>query len=295
MDFKLDVIGIPVSDVDAAKAFYTEQVGFRLDHDVRPGEDMRVVQMTPPGSSCSVVIGEGLPLGEPGSTKGAQLVVEDVDAARAALAARGVRITDVQQLGPEGAPGSRFAFFTDPDGNGWALQEMRGPATGMRRIPGGKSTVTPYVAVKGAAQFLDFVQQTFTTPEPLRVLNQDGTIGHAEVLIGDSVVMTFDAGPEWPDTPSFLSVYVPDVDEVVARALDAGATVVTEITTSRIIGDRGGRIKDPVGNIWWIQTHLEDVDEATMRERFGDPAELATMQRLQRSFDEEMRGSGVRD
>jgi len=148
--------------------------------------------------------------------------------------------------------------------------------------------VTPYVAVKGAARFLDFVEQTFATPEPLRVLNQDGTIGHAEVHIGDSVVMTFDARPEWPDTPSLLSVYVQDVDEVVARALDAGATIVTEITTSRIIGDRGGRIKDPVGNIWWIQTHLEDVDEATMRERFGDPAELATMQRLQRSFDEEM-------
>lgn len=288
MDFKLEVIAIPVSDVDAAKAFYTEQVGFRLDHDVHPGGDMRVVQMTPPGSSCSVVIGDGLPLGEPGSTKGAQLVIEDVDAAREALAARGVEISDVQQLGPEGAAGSRFAFFADPDGNGWALQELRKPETAMRSIPGGKSTVTPYVAVKGATRFLDFVEQTFATPEPLRVLNQDGTIGHAEVHIGDSVVMTFDARPEWPDTPSFLSVYVQNVDEVVARALDAGATIVTEITTSRIIGDRGGRIKDPVGNIWWIQTHLEDVDEATMRERFGDPAELATMQRLQRSFDEEM-------
>ena len=126
MDFKLAVIGIPVSDVDAAKAFYTDQVGFGLDHDVSPGGGMRVVQMTPPGSSCSVVIGEGLPLGEPGATKGPQLVVEDIDAAREALAARGVQITDVQQLGPEGAPGSRFAFFSDPDGNGWSLQEIKG-------------------------------------------------------------------------------------------------------------------------------------------------------------------------
>ena len=132
-------------------------------------------------------------------------------------------------------------------------------------IPGGKSTVTPYVAAKGAAAFLDFVEQTFGTGTALRVLNQDGTIGHAEVTIGDSVVMVFDARPEWPDIPSLLSVYVDDADEVVARALDAGAVVVTEVTTSRIIGDRGGRIKDPVGNIWWIQTHLEDVDEATMR------------------------------
>ena len=85
---------------------------------------MRVVQMTPPGSSCSVVIGEGLPLGQPGSTKGPQLVVEDIDAARETMAARGVNISDVQQLGPEGAPGSRFAFFTDPDGNGWSPQEI---------------------------------------------------------------------------------------------------------------------------------------------------------------------------
>lgn len=125
MDFKLEVIGIPVSDVDAAKAFYVEQVGFDLDHDIRPAEGMRVVQMTPPESCCSVVIGEGMPLGQPGATKGPQLVVEDIDAAREALLARGVPISEVQQLGPEGAPGSRFAFFADPDGNGWSIQEIR--------------------------------------------------------------------------------------------------------------------------------------------------------------------------
>ncbi len=125
MDFKLEVIGVPVSDVDAAKAFYTDQVGFDLDHDMRPGEGMRVAQMTPPGSSCSIVIGEGMPLGEPGSTKGLQLVVEDIDAARDALASRGVQISDIQRLGPEGAPGSRFAFFADLDGNGWSLQEIK--------------------------------------------------------------------------------------------------------------------------------------------------------------------------
>jgi uncharacterized glyoxalase superfamily protein PhnB len=158
------------------------------------------------------------------------------------------------------------------------------------RIPGGKATVTPYVAAKGAARFLDFVETVFQTGKAMRVLNPDGTVGHAEVRIGDSVVMAFDSRPEWPDTPSFLSVYVDDVDDVVARAVRAGATVVTEVTTSRIVGDRGGRIKDPAGNIWWLQTHLEDVDEATMRERFGDPEELAIMRRLQQSFDDEMRG-----
>jgi catechol 2,3-dioxygenase-like lactoylglutathione lyase family enzyme len=125
MDLRLEVVPLPVSDVDAAKAFYTDRVGFNLDHDVQPGNGMRVVQMTPPGSACSVVIGEGLPLGEPGSVKGVQLVVDDVDAAREALAGRGVQVGDVQQLGPEGTPGSRFVFFSDPDGNTWAVQELK--------------------------------------------------------------------------------------------------------------------------------------------------------------------------
>lgn len=120
---KLEVVPLPVTDVDAAKAFYTEQVGFHLDHDVEPGNGMRVVQMTPPGSACSVVIGVGMPLGEPGSVHGVQLVVDDLDAVREALASRGVDIGDVQQLGPEGSPGSRFAFFRDPDGNSWAIQQ----------------------------------------------------------------------------------------------------------------------------------------------------------------------------
>ena len=125
MEMKLEVVPMPVSDVDAAKAFYTEQVGFHLDHDVRPGGGMRVVQMTPPGSACSVVVGEALPLGEPGSVKGVQLVVEDVDAVREELAGRGVPVGEVQQLGPEGSPGSRYLFFEDPDGNGWAVQELK--------------------------------------------------------------------------------------------------------------------------------------------------------------------------
>jgi len=122
---KLEVVALPVADVDLAKAFYTERVGFHLDHDVRPNDSMRVVQMTPPGSACSVVIGEGLPLGEPGSVKGVQLVVEDLDAVRSELAGRGVSISEVQQMGPEGTPGSRFCFFDDLDGNTWAVQEYK--------------------------------------------------------------------------------------------------------------------------------------------------------------------------
>ena len=125
IEMKLEVVPIPVSDIENSKAFYTEKVGFHLDHDVRPTKGMRVVQMTPPGSACSVVIGEGLPLGKPGSVKGVQLVVQDIDAAREALAGRGVPVGAVQQLGPEGSPGSRYVFFEDPDGNMWAVQEFR--------------------------------------------------------------------------------------------------------------------------------------------------------------------------
>src|SRR5690348_17625490 len=125
MDMKLEVIPVPVRDVDAAKDFYTRQVGFRLDQDVQTNENMRVVQMTTHGSACSVVIGEGLPLGEPGSVKGVQLVVEDLDAVRSNLAGRGVNISGVQQMGPEGTPGSRYCFFEDPDGNMWAVQEYK--------------------------------------------------------------------------------------------------------------------------------------------------------------------------
>ena len=108
-----------------------EKGGFGLDHVVRPGPGVRVVQMTPPGSPTSVVIGEGLPLGVPGTTRGAQLVVDDIDAVRAELAGRGVPIGEVVQMGPAGAPGSRFAFFDDPDGNGWSVQELRRADTGV--------------------------------------------------------------------------------------------------------------------------------------------------------------------
>ncbi len=127
MDFRLEVVAVPVSDVDRSKAFYSEKVGFNLDHDVSPTDQMRVVQLTPPGSACSIVIGTGLPEAEPGSAKGLQLVVTDVEAARADLAERGVDVGEIQQLGLEGSTGSKFVFFNDPDGNGWAVQEVRAP------------------------------------------------------------------------------------------------------------------------------------------------------------------------
>lgn len=125
MDFRLEVIVVPVSDADRAKAFYTDQVGFTLDHDASPNPEVRVVQLTPPGSACSIVVGPELPGMEPGGVKGLQLVVADIEAAHAELAGRGVAVGEVQLLGPPEKDGSKFFFFEDPDGNGWAVQELR--------------------------------------------------------------------------------------------------------------------------------------------------------------------------
>jgi catechol 2,3-dioxygenase-like lactoylglutathione lyase family enzyme len=123
MDLKLELIPVPVADIDRAKAFYVEQVGFRLDHDVRPSPTVRVVQLTPPGSGCSIVLGEGLAgLAMPaGSLRGLHLVVADIAEARAALAGRGVPMGAIQDLG-----GIKYSAFKDPDGNTWTLQEIPG-------------------------------------------------------------------------------------------------------------------------------------------------------------------------
>ena len=119
MDYKLELVAIPVSDVDRAKAFYVDQIGFNADHDRRVSDEMRFVQLTPPGSACSIAIGQGIVEGEPGSVKGLQMVVDDAQAAHDHLAARGVEVGEVQHL----AWGS-FVFFSDPDGNAWAVQQL---------------------------------------------------------------------------------------------------------------------------------------------------------------------------
>jgi catechol 2,3-dioxygenase-like lactoylglutathione lyase family enzyme len=129
MDWKLEVVVVPVSDVDRAKQFYSEQVGFNVDVDHRVGEQFRVVQLTPPGSACSVTIGKGLSDMAPGSVKGLQLVVSDIEAARAELVSRGVEVSTIQHFddgiqkeGP-GGDWNSFIFFSDPDGNSWAVQQ----------------------------------------------------------------------------------------------------------------------------------------------------------------------------
>ena len=118
-DFRLELVQVPVSDVDRAKAFYTEKAGFRADHDHRVSEEIRFVQLTPPGSACSIALGTGLSDMKPGSIQGLQLVVEDIEAARDELAGRGVEVSEVQDF----AWGS-FVFFADPDGNGWSVQQI---------------------------------------------------------------------------------------------------------------------------------------------------------------------------
>ena len=119
MEWKLELVPIPVSDVDRAKSFYADKVGFNIDHDVRATDEMRVVQLTPPGSACSIAIGTGIVNTSPGSVRGLHLVVPDINAARAELADRGVDVGEVQDLG-----GILYVTFSDPDGNGWALQQM---------------------------------------------------------------------------------------------------------------------------------------------------------------------------
>jgi catechol 2,3-dioxygenase-like lactoylglutathione lyase family enzyme len=123
VDYRLEVVQVPVSDVDRAVAFYAEKMGFNLDHDTRVSETTRFVQLTPPGSACSIVLGTGLSKMTPGSVHGLQLVVDDIASARAELAGRGVEVGEIQELGAPGRSTVKFLFFADPDGNGWAVQE----------------------------------------------------------------------------------------------------------------------------------------------------------------------------
>ncbi|HET6943761.1 MAG TPA: VOC family protein [Gaiellaceae bacterium] len=119
MDWKLELVAVPVSDVDRAKQFYVEQVGFHADHDHQVSDELRFVQLTPPGSACSIAFGTGLTQAQPGSVEGLQLVVDDVRAARAELASRGVEVSDVHDF-----DWGSFVFFADPDGNRWSVQQL---------------------------------------------------------------------------------------------------------------------------------------------------------------------------
>ncbi|MFF9032671.1 VOC family protein [Streptomyces iakyrus] len=140
----------------------------------------------------------------------------------------------------------------------------------VQPIPDGYHTVTPWIISRDTAGLIDYLKEAFGAEEIARVVGEDGRIGHAEVRIGDSVVMPFDAPPDWPPTPAFLRLYVEDADAAHRRAVAAGGTSVTEVT-HLFFGDRIGRVRDPLGNLWWLQTRVEDVSPEEMERRLRDP------------------------
>ncbi|WP_277211791.1 VOC family protein [Isoptericola croceus] len=155
--------------------------------------------------------------------------------------------------------------------------------------PAGYTSVAPWVVTDDTGAFLDFVATVFEGEELARVVTADGSVGHGETRVGDTVVLAFDRRPEWPVMPSLLRVFVPNADEAFARALAAGAEVVTELSDSAF-GQRGGRLKDPFGNIWWVVTHVEDVSEEAMWQRLQEPVYVDQMRVAQETLDAELSG-----
>ncbi|WP_318212145.1 MULTISPECIES: VOC family protein [unclassified Streptomyces] len=150
----------------------------------------------------------------------------------------------------------------------------------VNSVPQGYHTVTPWIISRDTVRLIDFLRRAFDAEELSCLAGEDGSIQHAEVRIGDSVVMMFDARPEWPATPGFLRLYVEDADAVHRRAVAAGGTSVTEVT-HLFFGDRVGRVRDPLGNLYWIQTRVEDVSPEEAERRLGDPEFTKAMEYVQ--------------
>ncbi|TMR16104.1 VOC family protein [Nonomuraea turkmeniaca] len=146
--------------------------------------------------------------------------------------------------------------------------------------PEGYTTITPWLISHDAAGLIDWIVRAFDAVELDRFVDAEGRIGHAEVRIGDAIVMLFDARPEWPPTPGFLRLFVPDADATHRQAVAAGGTSVTEVT-HLAFGDRVGRVRDPFGNLWWIQTHIEDVSAEEWERRMSDPEFTKAMEYVQ--------------
>lgn len=147
-------------------------------------------------------------------------------------------------------------------------------------VPAGYTTVTPWIISADTGKLIEFATAAFGAEELFRVADEHGYIGHAEFKIGDAIVMAFDKRPDWPDTPSFLRLYVADCDATHERALAAGARSFTR-PTSAPFGDRVCRVLDPFGNLWWVHTRVEDVDQAELERRATDPEWVAAMEYLQ--------------
>ncbi|WP_430782403.1 VOC family protein [Actinoplanes sp. G11-F43] len=155
--------------------------------------------------------------------------------------------------------------------------------------PPGYTTVAPWVVTDDTGAFLDFVTHTFDGHETARVTTEDGMIGHAEIRIGDTVVLAFDRRPDWPTLPSLLRVFVPDTDHTLTRATAAGARIITPAADDAF-GQRGARIRDPFGNIWWVVSHIEDITEDEMWRRLATPEQAAVMRTAQQTLDAELTG-----
>ncbi|MFF2942905.1 VOC family protein [Streptomyces niveus] len=155
--------------------------------------------------------------------------------------------------------------------------------------PEGYTTVAPWVVTDDTGAFLDFVSQAFGGEELGRVATEDGLIGHGEIRVGDTVVLAFDRHADWPAVPSLLRVFVPDADEAFSRAVAAGAQVVTPLADDAF-GQRGGRVKDPFGTIWWVVARVEDVSEDEMWKRLQDPVYAGAMRVAQETLDAELSG-----
>ncbi|WP_328942086.1 VOC family protein [Streptomyces sp. NBC_00250] len=147
-------------------------------------------------------------------------------------------------------------------------------------VPQGYHTVTPWIISRDTVALIDFLKRAFGAEELACMADEEGTVQHAEVRIGDSVVMMFDARPEWPPTPGFLRLYVEDADATHRQAVAAGGTSVTEVT-HLFFGDRVGRVRDPLGNLYWIQTRVEDLSPEEMEHRLGDPEFTKAMEYVQ--------------
>ncbi|MGN9795895.1 VOC family protein [Streptomyces sp. OZ13] len=163
-----------------------------------------------------------------------------------------------------------------------------------RTVPEGYTSVAPWVVTDDTGALLDFITAAFGGEELARVPVEDGTIGHGEIRVGDTVVLAFDRRPDWPVMPSLLRIYVPDADAAMAAAVAHGARVVTEVVDSAW-GDRGARVRDPFGNIWWVTSRTEDVAPDVAWQRMSEPKYAESMRIAQETLDAELSGreSGV--
>ena len=155
--------------------------------------------------------------------------------------------------------------------------------------PAGYTTVAPWIVTPDTGQLLDFVTAVFDGVELARVRLEDGTIGHAEIRVGDTILLAFDQRPDWPAMPSLLRVFVADADATTERAVAAGARVITAPAT-HAFGQRGGRVRDPFGNIWWISAIVEDVSPDEAFRRLSEPVYADAMTEAQESLDRELSG-----